>query len=178
MLAWPFSVPCLFIYTYRMILSLCNMFRLVSSLIQFKVKPAVFAITAIHVLLSRKYIELFLSLIGTKLGFIFSKLLWSLNYKYLRLWITLTFVITIMKKLIKVCRHATKRIYLVLMLKWNSSHDRHWWSGLTSVSSGLSRDDNFTCYHRNYVMIVCYMECFKLNICNFWTVILLVFIHL
>lgn len=51
------------------------MFRLVSSLIQFKVKPAVFAITAIHVLLSRKYIELFLSLIGTKLGFIFSKLL-------------------------------------------------------------------------------------------------------
>lgn len=120
MLAWPFSVPCLFIYTYRMILSLCNMFRLVSSLIQFKVKPAVFAITAIHVLLSRKYIELFLSLIGTKLGFIFSKLLWSLNYKYLRLWITLTFVITIMKKLIKVCRHATKRIYLVLMLKWNS----------------------------------------------------------
>lgn len=120
MLAWPFSVPCLFIYTYRMILSLCYMFRLVSSLIQFKVKPAVFAITAIHVLLSRKYIELFLSLIGTKLGFIFSKLLWSLNYKYLRLWITLTFVITIMKKLIKVCRHATKRIYLVLMLKWNS----------------------------------------------------------
>lgn len=120
MLAWPFSVPCLFIYTYRMILSLCNMFRLVSSLIQFKVKPAVFAITAIHVLLSRKYIELFLSLIGTKLGFIFSKLLWSLHYKYLRLWITLTFVITIMKKLIKVCRHATKRIYLVLMLKWNS----------------------------------------------------------
>lgn len=120
MLAWPFSVPCLFIYTYRMILSLCNMFRLVSSLIQFKVKPAVFAITAIHVLLSRKYIELFLSLIGTKLGFIFSKLLWSLNYKFLRLWITLTFVITIMKKLIKVCRHATKRIYLVLMLKWNS----------------------------------------------------------
>lgn len=120
MLAWPFSVPCLFIYTYRMILSLCNMFRLVSSLIQFKVKPAVFAITAIHVLLSRKYIELFLSLIGTKLGFIFSKLLWSPNYKYLRLWITLTFVITIMKKLIKVCRHATKRIYLVLMLKWNS----------------------------------------------------------
>lgn len=120
MLAWPFSVPCLFIYTYRMILSLCNMFRLVSSLIQFKVIPAVFAITAIHVLLSRKYIELFLSLIGTKLGFIFSKLLWSLNYKYLRLWITLTFVITIMKKLIKVCRHATKRIYLVLMLKWNS----------------------------------------------------------
>lgn len=120
MLAWPFSVPCLFIYTYRMILSLCNMFRLVSSLIQFKVKPAVFAITAIHILLSRKYIELFLSLIGTKLGFIFSKLLWSLNYKYLRLWITLTFVITIMKKLIKVCRHATKRIYLVLMLKWNS----------------------------------------------------------
>lgn len=120
MLAWPFSVPCLFIYTYRMILSLCNMFRLVSSLIQFKVKPAVFAFTAIHVLLSRKYIELFLSLIGTKLGFIFSKLLWSLNYKYLRLWITLTFVITIMKKLIKVCRHATKRIYLVLMLKWNS----------------------------------------------------------
>lgn len=120
MLAWPFSVPCLFIYTYRMILLLCNMFRLVSSLIQFKVKPAVFAITAIHVLLSRKYIELFLSLIGTKLGFIFSKLLWSLNYKYLRLWITLTFVITIMKKLIKVCRHATKRIYLVLMLKWNS----------------------------------------------------------
>lgn len=120
MLAWPFSVPCLFIYTYRMILLLCNMFRLVSSLIQFKVKPAVFAITAIHVLLSRKYIELFLSLIGTKLGFIFSKLLWSLHYKYLRLWITLTFVITIMKKLIKVCRHATKRIYLVLMLKWNS----------------------------------------------------------
>lgn len=120
MLAWPFSVPCLFIYTYRVILSLCNMFRLVSSLIQFKVKPAVFAITAIHVLLSRKYIELFLSLIGTKLGFIFSKLLWSPNYKYLRLWITLTFVITIMKKLIKVCRHATKRIYLVLMLKWNS----------------------------------------------------------
>lgn len=51
------------------------MFRLVSSLIQFKVKPAVFAITAIHVLLSHKYIELFLSLIGTKLGFIFSKLL-------------------------------------------------------------------------------------------------------
>lgn len=120
MLAWPFSVPCLFIYTYRMILSLCNMFRLVSSLIQFKVKPAVFAITAIHVLLSRKYIELFLSLIGTKLGFIFSKLSWSLHYKYLRLWITLTFIITIMKKLIKVCRHATKRIYLVLMLKWNS----------------------------------------------------------
>lgn len=120
MLAWPFSVPCLFIYTYRMILLLCNMFRLVSSLIQFKVKPAVFAITAIHVLLSRKYIELFLSLIGTKLGFIFSKLSWSLHYKYLRLWITLTFIITIMKKLIKVCRHATKRIYLVLMLKWNS----------------------------------------------------------